>query len=313
MNKITVIGAGNVGATCANVIAHKDLANEVVLLDIKEGLAEGKALDIWQTSSINHFNTRVTGSTNDYLKTQGSGIIVITSGIPRKPGMSRDDLIKTNANIVKEVTEKAIKYSPDAIIIVVSNPLDVMTYAAFLAANKDPHKVFGMAGILDTGRFKAFLASELEVSPNDSNAMLLGGHGDTMVPLPRYTSVSGIPITELLDKEVIDRIVDRTRKGGGELVSLIGTSAWYAPGAAVAQMVEAIVDDSKRVFPVCSYLNGEYGHKKIYLGVPVKLGKNGVEEIIEISLNTEEKKLLTSSVESVKSVMKVLDDMKLFE
>jgi malate dehydrogenase len=313
MNKITVIGAGNVGATCANVIAHKDLANEVVLLDIKEGLAEGKALDIWQTSSINHFNTRVTGSTNDYLKTQGSGIIVITSGIPRKPGMSRDDLIKTNANIVKEVTEKAIKYSPDAIIIVVSNPLDVMTYAAFLAANKDPHKVFGMAGILDTGRFKAFLASELDVSPNDINAMLLGGHGDTMVPLPRYTSVSGIPITELLDKEVIDRIVDRTRKGGGELVSLMGTSAWYAPGAAVAQMAEAIVDDSKRVFPVCSYLNGEYGHKEIYLGVPVKLGKNGVEEIIEISLNTEEKKLLTSSVESVKSVMKVLDDMKLFE
>ncbi|TFH24073.1 MAG: malate dehydrogenase [Bacteroidia bacterium] len=313
MNKITVIGAGNVGATCANVIAHKDLANEVVLLDINEGLAEGKALDIWQTSSINHFNTRVTGSTNDYLKTQGSGIIVITSGIPRKPGMSRDDLIKTNANIVKEVTEKAIKYSPDAIIIVVSNPLDVMTYAAFLAANKDPHKVFGMAGILDTGRFKAFLASELNVSPNDINAMLLGGHGDTMVPLPRYTSVSGIPITELLDKEVIDRIVDRTRKGGGELVSLMGTSAWYAPGAAVTQMVEAIVDNQRRVFPVCAYLNGEYGYKKIYLGVPVILGKNGVEEIIEISLNAEEKKLLSSSVESVKSVMKVLDDMKLFD
>ena len=245
MNKITVIGAGNVGATCANVIAHKDLANEVVLLDIKEGLAEGKALDIWQTSSINHFNTRVTGSTNDYLKTKGSGIIVVTSGIPRKPGMSRDDLIKTNANIVKEVTEKAIKYSPDAIIIVVSNPLDVMTYAAFLAANKDPHKVFGMAGILDTGRYKAFLADALNLSPYDIHAMLLGGHGDTMVPLPRYTSVSGIPVTELLGKEEIDKIVERTRKGGGELVSLMGTSAWYAPGAAVSQMVEAIVDNQR--------------------------------------------------------------------
>ena len=313
MNKITVIGAGNVGSTCANVIAHKDLANEVVLLDVKEGLAEGKALDIWQTSSINHFNTRVVGSTNDYLKTKGSGIIVITSGIPRKPGMSRDDLIKTNANIVKEVTEKAIKYSPDAIIIVVSNPLDVMTYAAYLAANKDPHKVFGMAGILDTGRYKAFLANALGASPSDIHAMLLGGHGDTMVPLPRYTSVSGIPVTELLGKEEIEKIVERTRKGGGELVSLMGTSAWYAPGAAVSQMVEAIVDNQKRIFPVCAYLDGEYGLKNIYLGVPVKLGKGGVEEIIEISLDADEKKLLSSSADSVKKVMKVLDDLKLFE
>jgi len=312
MNKITVIGAGNVGATCANVIAHKDLVNEVVLLDIKEGLAEGKALDIWQTSSINHFNTRVTGSTNDYLKTKDSGIIVVTSGIPRKPGMSRDDLIKTNANIVKEVTEKAIKYSPDAIIIVVSNPLDVMTYAAFLAANTDHHKVFGMAGILDTARYKAFLASALNVSPNDIQAMLMGGHGDTMVPLPRYTTVSGIPVTELLEQDVIDKIADRTRKGGGELVALMGTSAWYAPGAAVAQMVEAIVGDQKRVFPVCASLNGEYGQTELFLGVPVILGSKGVEKIIEIDLNTEEKKLLTSSVESVKGVMKVLDDMKLF-
>jgi malate dehydrogenase len=312
MNKITVIGAGNVGATVANVIAHKDLANEIVLLDIKEGLAEGKALDIWQTSSINHFNTRVMGSTNDYLKTKDSGIIVITSGIPRKPGMSRDDLIKTNAVIVKEVTEKAIKYSPDAIIIVVSNPLDVMTYAAYLAAGTDPHKVFGMAGILDTGRFKAFLADALGGSPNDIQAMLMGGHGDTMVPLPRYTTVSGIPVTELLEKEVLDKIIERTRKGGGELVALMGTSAWYAPGAAVAQMVEAIVDDQKRVFPVCAYLNGEYGQKGIYLGVPVKLGKKGVEKVIEIKLNAEEKKLLDTSAESVKLVMKVLDDMKLF-
>jgi malate dehydrogenase len=226
--------------------------------------------------------------------------------------MSRDDLIKTNATIVKEVTEKVVKYSPEATIIVVSNPLDVMTYAAYKAANKPSNKVFGMAGILDTGRYKAFIADALNVSPEDINAMLLGGHGDTMVPLPRYTSINGIPVTELLSEDVIEKIVDRTRKGGGELVSLIGTSAWYAPGAAVAQMVEAIVDDQKRIFPVCAMLNGEYGLKDIYIGVPVKLGKGGVEEVIEISLNQEEKKLLKSSSDSVKSVMKVLDDMKLF-
>ena len=311
MNKITVIGAGNVGATVANVIAHKDLANEVVLLDIKEGLAEGKALDIWQSSSINNFNTRVTGCTNDYQKTKGSGIIVVTSGLPRKPGMSRDDLIKTNANIVKEVTEKAIKHSPDAIVIVVSNPLDVMTYTAYLAAKTDAHKVFGMAGILDTGRFKAFLASELDVSPNDINAMLMGGHGDTMVPLPRYTTVSGIPITELLGTDVIERIVDRTRKGGGELVALMGTSAWYAPGSAAAQMVEAIVMDQKRIFPCCVKLDGEYGLNDMFVGAPVKLGKNGVEKIIEVSLNEDEKQLLHDSANAVKGVMDILDGMKI--
>ncbi|HYW95142.1 MAG TPA: malate dehydrogenase [Bacteroidales bacterium] len=312
MDKITVIGAGNVGATCANVIAHKDLAKEVVIVDIKEGVAEGKALDIWQSSSINNFNSRVIGSTNDYLKTRGSGVVVITSGLPRKPGMSRDDLIKTNAGIVKEVTEKVIRYSPEAIVIVVSNPLDVMTYAAYLAANKPSNRVFGMAGTLDTGRYKAFLADALDVSPKDIHAMLLGGHGDTMVPLPRYTSVNGIPVTELLDGDVIAKIVERTRKGGGELVNLMGTSAWYAPGAAAAQMVEAIVDDQKRIFPVCACLNGEYGLKNIYLGVPVKLGRQGVEEIIEINLNQDEKKLLAESANSVKSVMKILDDMKLF-
>ena len=312
MKKITVIGAGNVGATCANVIAQKDLTREVVLLDIKEGLAEGKALDIWQTSSILHFNTRVTGSTNDYAKTAGSSIIVITSGLPRKPGMSRDDLIKTNAGIVKEVTENAIKYSPDAIIIVVSNPLDVMTYAASLAAKIPHQKVFGMAGILDTGRYRAFLADALNMSPEDIKAMLLGGHGDTMVPLPRYTSVNGIPVTELIDNERLEKIVDRTRKGGGELVNLMGTSAWYAPGAAVARMVESIVDDQRRVLPVCACLKGEYGLTDIYLGVPVILGKNGVEEIIELKLNDDERTLLNTSAKSVKDVMNVLDDMKLF-
>lgn len=312
MDKITIIGAGNVGATCANVIAHKDLAKEIVLVDIKEGMAEGKALDIWQSASINNFNTRVTGSTNDYLKTKGSGIVVITSGLPRKPGMSRDDLIKSNAIIVKDVTEKVIKYSPEAIIIVVSNPLDVMTYAAYLAAHKPHQKVFGMAGTLDTGRYKAFIAEALSVSPKDIHAMLLGGHGDTMVPLPRYTSINGIPVTELLSHDVIEKIVDRTRKGGGELVNLIGTSAWYAPGAAAAQMVEAIVDDQKRIFPICAYLDGEYGLRDIYIGVPVKLGRRGVEEVIEIKLDREEKKLLMESAESVRETMKVLDDMKLF-
>lgn len=312
MKKITVIGAGNVGATCANVIAHKDLAREVVLLDIKEGVAEGKALDIWQTSSINNYNTRVIGVTNDYLRTKGSGIIVITSGIPRKPGMSRDDLIKTNAGIVKEVAAKAIKYSPDAIIIVVSNPLDVMTYAAFLSANKDSRKVFGMAGTLDTGRYKAFLANALNVSPKDIHALLMGGHGDTMVPLPRYTSVNGIPVTELLADEEIAKIVERTKFGGGELVNLMGTSAWYAPGAAAAQLVEAIVDDQKRIFPVCACLKGEYGLKDIYIGVPVKIGAEGIEEIIELNLSKAEMKMLQDSAKSVKSVMKVLDDMKLF-
>lgn len=312
MDKITVIGAGNVGATCANVIAHKDLAREVVLVDIKEGVAEGKALDIWQTSSINNFNTRITGVTNDYLKTKGSGIVVITSGIPRKPGMSRDDLIKTNASIVKDVTEKVVKYSPDAIIIIVSNPLDIMTYAAYKAANKHSSKVFGMAGILDTGRYRAFIAEALDVSPKDILSLLLGGHGDTMVPLPRYTSVNGIPIHELLGKDEIEQIVERTKFGGGELVNLMGTSAWYAPGAAAAQMVEAIVDDQKRIFPVCAWLQGEYGLKDVYVGVPVKLGKNGIEGIFELQLEKEEKKLLTDSAKSIKGVMKTLDDMKLF-
>lgn len=312
MKKITIIGAGNVGTTCANVIAHKDLAKEVILVDIKEGVAEGRALDIWQSSSINNFNSRVIGSTNDYLKTKGSEIVVITSGLPRKPGMTRDDLIKTNAVIVKEVTEKVVKYSPEAIIIVVSNPLDVMTYAAYLTAHKPHRRVFGMAGILDTGRYKAFIADALDVSPKDIHAMLLGGHGDTMVPLPRYTSINGIPVTELLNHDEIEKIVDRTRKGGGELVNLMGTSAWYAPGAAAAQMVEAIVDDQKRIFPVCAYLDGEYGLHDLYLGVPVKLGRHGVEEVIEINLNKEEKLLLQDSAKAVRSVKKILDDMKMF-
>ncbi|TVR73350.1 MAG: malate dehydrogenase [Marinilabiliales bacterium] len=310
--KITVIGAGNVGATCANVIAHKALANQIVLVDVKPGFAEGKALDMWQTAPVNIFDTRIIGVTNDYLATKGSEIIIITSGVPRKPGMSRDDLIATNAKIVKEVTEKAIRYSPDAVIIVVSNPLDVMTYAAYLAANKHHSKVFGMAGILDAARYKSFVAEILDTSPRDVQALLLGGHGDTMVPLPRYTSVSGIPISQLLNEDEIDRIVEKTRQGGGDLVKLIGTSAWYAPGAAVALMVEAIVHDQHRIFSICAYLNGEYGFRDIYLGVPVKLGRKGVEEVIEIELDKNEKKLLNDSANAVRDLMKTLDDMNLF-
>lgn len=310
--KVTVVGAGNVGATCANCIAHKELANEIVLLDIKEGVAEGKSLDMWQTAPINLYDSRIKGVTNDYTATAGSEVVVITSGLPRKPGMSRDDLISTNAGIVKSVTENIIKHSPNAIIIIVSNPLDVMCYCAFLAAKIDSSKVFGMAGILDTARYRAFLAEELNVSPKDIQALLMGGHGDTMVPLPRYTTVGGIPVTELISEEKLNAIIERTKVGGGELVKLMGTSAWYAPGAAAAQMVEAIVRDQKRVVPVCAMLNGEYGMKNIYLGVPVVLGKKGIEKIIEVKLNGDEKKLLEESSKAVKSVMTVLDDMKMF-
>lgn len=310
--KVTVVGAGNVGATCANCIAEKDIVNEVVLLDIKEGIAEGKSLDMWQTAPINLYDTRIKGVTNDYAATAGSEVVVITSGLPRKPGMSRDDLISTNAGIVKSVTENVVKHSPDAIIIIVSNPLDVMCYCAFLAAKVDSSKVFGMAGVLDTARYRAFLAEALNVSPKDIQALLLGGHGDTMVPLPRYTSVGGIPVTELIDADKLHAIIERTKVGGGELVKLMGTSAWYAPGAAAAQMVEAIIRDQKRVFPVCAMLNGEYDMKDIYLGVPVVLGKKGIEKIIEVKLDDQEKELLAESAKAVRSVMDVLDNMKMF-
>ncbi|MCO5260523.1 MAG: malate dehydrogenase [Crocinitomicaceae bacterium] len=307
--KVTVVGAGNVGATCADVLAYREIANEVVLLDIKEGFAEGKALDIWEKSPINLYDTRTVGSTNDYSKTANSDVVVITSGLPRKPGMSRDDLIATNAGIVKTVTENIVKHSPNTIIIIVSNPLDVMTYCAYLTSKFPANRVFGMAGILDTARYRAFLATELNVSPKDIQAVLMGGHGDTMVPLPRYTTVGGIPVTELISKDKLDAIIERTKVGGGEIVKLLGTSAWYAPGAAAAQMVEAIIRDQKRVFPVCAWLQGEYGMKDIYLGVPVILGKNGIEKIIELQLNADEKAMLEESANHVKDVMKVLDTM----
>lgn len=305
--KITVVGAGNVGATCADACARWELAQEIVLLDIKENFAEGKALDIWQTAPIALFDSRVTGVTNDYTRTAGSDVVVITSGLPRKPGMSRDDLISTNAGIVKSVTEQVVAHSPNAIIVVVSNPLDVMTYCAYLTSKLPSQRVFGMAGILDTARYRAFLATELNVSPKDIQAVLMGGHGDTMVPLPRYTTVGGIPVTELIEPAKLDAIVQRTKKGGGEIVELLGTSAWYAPGTAAAQMVEAIVRDQKRIFPVCAWLQGEYGLKDVYLGVPVVLGRNGIERIIELKLTPEEMALTHGSAKAVKEVMDVLD------
>jgi malate dehydrogenase len=307
--KVTVVGAGNVGATCADVLATREVANEVVLLDIKEGFAEGKALDVWQTAPINLYDTRTVGVTNDYSRTAGSDVVVITSGLPRKPGMSRDDLIAINAGIVKSVTEQLIAHSPNAIIVVVSNPLDVMTYCSYLAAGIDSRRVMGMAGILDTARYRAFLAEALNVSPKDIQAVLMGGHGDTMVPLPRYTTVGGIPVTELIDADKLNSIVERTKTGGGEIVNLLGTSAWYAPGAAAAQMVEAIVRDQKRIFPVCAWLTGEYGIHDLYIGVPVKLGRNGIEEIIELDLNADERALLAESEKAVRSVADVLDRM----
>ena len=307
--KVTVVGAGNVGATCANVLASREVCNEVVLLDIKEGFAEGKALDIWETSPINLYDTRTVGSTNDYTKTAGSDVVVITSGLPRKPGMSRDDLIATNAGIVKSVTEQIMVHSPDTILIIVSNPLDVMTYCAYLTAEVDSTKVIGMAGILDTARYRSFLAEELNVSPKDIQAVLMGGHGDTMVPLPRYTTVGGIPVTEMISDDKLESIVNRTKKGGGEIVNLLGTSAWYAPGAAAAQMVEAIVKDQRRVFPACVWMQGEYGISDMYLGVPVILGKNGIEKVIELKLNAEEMDLLSQSATAVREVKAILDGM----
>ncbi|MFN4081644.1 MAG: malate dehydrogenase [Saprospiraceae bacterium] len=312
MSKITVVGAGNVGATCANVLAHADVCTEIVLIDIQEGTAKGKALDTWQQAPVDGYSTRVVGGV-DYALTAGSDIVIITAGIPRKPGMSRDDLISTNAKIVISVTREILKHSRNPIIIVVSNPLDVMTYAAWKASGLNDKRVIGMAGVLDTARYRAFLAEELNVSPKDIQAMLMGGHGDTMVPLPRYTTVSGIPVTELLrDKDKLNAIIERTKKGGGELVELMGTSAWYAPGAAAAQMAISILRDEKRIYPCCVRLTNHYGLKDIFVGAPIKLGRKGVEQIIRLRLRKDETELLHKSAGAVKEVCDVLDAMNLF-
>ncbi len=307
MAKVTVVGAGNVGATVADVLAYREVANEVVLIDIKDGVAEGKALDIYEKAPITLYDTKTVGVTNDYSRTANSDVVVITSGLPRKPGMSRDDLIGVNSGIVKSVTEQVIATSPNAIIIIVSNPLDVMTYQAHITSKFPRNRVFGMAGVLDTARYKAFIAEELGVSIKDVQGLLLGGHGDTMVPLPRFTTVAGIPVTDLISEQRLNEIVARTQNGGGELVKLMGTSAWYAPGASAAQMVEAVVKDQKRVFPVCCKLEGEYGINDCYLGVPVVLGKNGIEKVLELKLNEKENELLQTSRKHVLEVMGALD------
>ena len=306
VNKITVVGAGNVGATTAQRIAEKELARRVVMVDVAEGIPQGKGLDQWQSAPIELYDTRVTG-TNGYEETEGSEVVVITAGIARKPGMSRDDLLNTNAGIVKQVSENIRKTSPNAIVIVVSNPLDVMSYVAKHVTGFPRERVLGMAGVLDTARYRAFLAEALDVSVRDIQAMVLGGHGDTMVPLISYTSVSGIPITQLMDKATLDAIVDRTRNGGAEIVKHLKTgSAYYAPSAGAVQMAEAIVKDQRRILPCAAWLEGEYGMSGLYLGVPCKLGRNGLEKVIEVELTADERTALEKSAEAVREPMRAI-------
>jgi malate dehydrogenase len=306
-NKITVVGAGNVGATAAQRLAEKNLARTVVMIDVVEGVPQGKALDQWQSGPVEGYDTRVLGS-NDYDAAQGSELFIVTAGIARKPGMSRDDLVKTNAGIVKSVAEQIKRVAPDAMVIVVSNPLDAMCYVARKHTGFPRERVLGMAGVLDTARYRMFLAEAMEVSVEDIQAMVLGGHGDTMVPLISYTTVSGIPVTQLLAKDKLDAIVTRTRNGGAEIVAHLKTgSAYYAPSAAAVQMAEAIVLDKKRVLPCSTWLQGEYGLKDVYCGVPVKLGRNGQEQILDISLTDQEKNDLHASAEAVRGIQQLID------
>ncbi|HEY0059936.1 MAG TPA: malate dehydrogenase [Flavisolibacter sp.] len=305
--KITVVGAGAVGATTADNIARKELCEELVLLDIKEGLAEGKAMDMMQTATLLGFDTKITGSTNDYSKTAGSEVVVITSGIPRKPGMTREELIGTNANIVKGVTQNILQHSPDAIIVVISNPMDTMTQLALQSSGLPKNRIIGMGGILDTARFKFYLSQALQCSPNDLNAVVIGGHGDTtMIPLIRYATWNSVPVTQFLSVEQQQKVVADTMVGGATLTKLIGTSAWYAPGAAGAALVESIVRDEKRLFACSVSLEGEYGQNDICLGVPVVLGKSGWEKIVDYSLNEEEAGVFSKSADAVRSMNDVL-------
>ena len=309
--KITVVGAGAVGATCADNIARKELAEEVVLLDIKEGFAEGKSLDMMQTASLLEFDTRIIGSTNDYTKTAGSDVVVITSGIPRKPGMTREELIGINAGIVKTVTQNILKNSPNAIIVVISNPMDTMTYLALKSSGIPKNRIIGMGGILDSARFKCYMSLALNCSPNDLHGTVIGGHGDTtMIPLMRLASLNGNPVTNMLNADQQKQIVADTMVGGATLTKLIGTSAWYAPGAAGALLVESIVRDQKKVFPCCVALEGEYGQKDICLGVPVVIGRKGWEKIIDYKLNAEEQDLFNKSADAVRNMNSVLDTME---
>jgi malate dehydrogenase len=306
VNKITVVGAGNVGATTAQRVAEKELARTVVMVDVAEGIPQGKGLDQWQSAPIEGFDSRIVGS-NGYDESKDSDIVIITAGIARKPGMSRDDLLNTNAGIVKSVAEQVKATSPKAIIIVVSNPLDIMCYVAMKASGFPRERVIGMAGVLDTARYRGFLAEALDVSVRDIQAMVLGGHGDTMVPLISYTSVSGIPVTQLMDRAKLDAIVDRTRSGGAEIVKHLKTgSAYYAPSAGAVQMAEAIVNDQRRILPCAAWLQGEYGMKDLFLGVPCKLGKGGLQKIIEVELTKDERTALEKSAEAVREPMRAV-------
>jgi malate dehydrogenase len=300
MSKVTVVGAGNVGATCANVLVTTGVADEVVLIDIKEGLSEGKAMDIMQTANILNLNTRLTGVTNDYEKTAGSDVVVITSGIPRKPGMTREELIGVNAGIVKSVTDNVLKYSPDAIIICVSNPMDTMTYLIHKTSGLPKNRIIGMGGALDSARFKFYLSQALNANPNEIEGIVIGGHGDTtMIPLTRYAAYRGIPVSSLIDAEELKKIAADTMVGGATLTGLLGTSAWYAPGAAAAQVAAAIIHDQKRMITCSALLEGEYGEKDLCIGVPCILGRNGIEKIVEFDLNEEEKELFAKSAAAV--------------
>ncbi len=308
MRKVTVVGAGNVGATLAQRIAEKELAN-VVLVDIVEGTPQGKALDMLESAPVEKFDARITGA-NGYDDTAGSDVVIITAGLPRKPGMSRDDLLWKNEEIVASVTKEIVSRSPDTILIIVSNPLDAMCEVARRVSGFPRERVLGMAGVLDSARMRAFISMELDVSVENTHAFVLGGHGDTMVPLPRYSTVAGIPITELISAERIEEIVDRTRKGGAEIVNLLGTSAWYAPSSAAWEMVDAILKDKKKILPCAALLQGEYGYQDIFVGVPVKLGAKGMEKIIEIELNDDEKKALDHSASAVKELVELLKTAK---
>mgnify|MGYP000173592874 FL=1 len=309
--KITVVGAGAVGATCADNIARKELAQELVLLDIKEGFAEGKAMDMMQTATLLGFDTKISGSTNDYSKTANSDVVVITSGLPRKPGMTREELIGTNANIVKGVVENILKFSPNAIIVVISNPMDTMTYLALKSSGIPKNRIIGMGGILDSARFKFYLSQALNCSSADLHGVVVGGHGDTtMIPLTRLAQLNGFAVSNLLDADTLKKVAADTMVGGATLTGLLGTSAWYAPGAAGAALVESIVRDEKKVFPCCVALDGEYGQKDICLGVPVVIGKNGWEKIIDYKLNDEEQAAFNKSAEAVRSMNAVLHEMK---
>jgi malate dehydrogenase len=302
--KVTVVGAGNVGASTAQRIADKQLA-DVVLIDVVEGLPQGKALDLAESGPVGGYDCRIVGS-NDYRESANSDVVVITAGVARKPGMSRDDLLRTNYDIVRDVTERIAKNSPKCIIIVVSNPLDAMAQAAFRISKFPRHRVIGMAGVLDSARFRAFIAMELNVSVDNVHAFVLGGHGDTMVPLPRYSTVSGIPITELMSRETIDRLSQRARDGGAEIVKLLNTSAWYAPSASIVEMVDVILNDRKKILPCSVFLEGEYGISNLYVGVPVKLGEKGIEQVIEISLTNDERTALHRSAAAVKELTDLL-------